>query len=133
MQKAYDDVLAFHRQFGIPAPVRPAVPKEERIKLREKLIDEEYMELVAAMDKNDMVAIADACADLIYVVIGTALEYGIPLPNIWDAVQLANMSKIGGQRRADGKILKPDGWKSPEETIKAILDFREDSNVQREV
>ena len=123
MRKAFEDVLAFHRQFGVPSPVIPAIPKKERIKLREKLIDEEYMELAAAMDKNDMVAIADACADLIYVVIGTAIEYGIPLPNVWSAVQLANMSKIGGPTRADGKILKPSGWKAPEETIKAILDF----------
>jgi predicted HAD superfamily Cof-like phosphohydrolase len=63
--------------------------------------------------------IADAIADSIYVLVGTALEYGIPLDRVWAAVRAANMAKVDPvtglvRKRADGKILKPDGWQPPD-------------------
>jgi predicted HAD superfamily Cof-like phosphohydrolase len=63
--------------------------------------------------------IADAIADSIYVLVGTALEYGIPLDRVWNAVQAANMAEVDPvtglvRKRTDGKILKPDGWLPPD-------------------
>lgn len=50
---------------------------------------------------------------MIYVLVGAALAFGIPLDRVWSEVQRANMAKLGGARRADGKILKPEGWQPP--------------------
>lgn len=126
------DVTAFHAKFGIPIQTVPAVPSEERLALRERLITEEYSELMVALGyaeyHSDMGAgwmrpadstpnlpeTADAIADLVYVLIGAALEFGIPLQAVWDRVQATNMAKEGGPTRADGKILKPLGWVAPD-------------------
>lgn len=117
MKQAYLDVRAFHDACAVPVLPRPAVPDGERVALRVKLLREEYDELRAAMFDESLVEIADAIADLIYVAIGTALEYGIPLPKVWDEVQRANMAKRQPDgtvlRRDDGKIIKPDGWEPP--------------------
>ena len=61
-----------------------------------------------------MADVADGIADLIYVLLGRAIAYGIDLRPVWDEVQRANMSKEGGGKRADGKILKPPGWRAPD-------------------
>lgn len=120
------DVSRFHHATGEPDwhwKYKPVVPSPERVALRRQLIAEETMETLAAMDKGDLVEIADGLADSIYVLIGTALEYGIPLHKIWDEVQRSNMAKAGPDgkvlRREDGKILKPLGWTPPD--IKGIL------------
>ena len=67
-----------------------------------------------AMGQGDLVEIADGLADLIYVLIGTSIAYGIDLEPIWDEVHKTNMAKVGGGVRGDGKILKPEGWEPPE-------------------
>lgn len=64
----------------------------------------------------DQKEVGDGLVDLIYFAVGTALTYGLPLDHMWDEVQRANMSKlIDGRivRRADGKVLKPPGWRPP--------------------
>jgi predicted HAD superfamily Cof-like phosphohydrolase len=76
------------------------------------------------MQIGDLVGIADGIADSVYVLVGTALEYGIPLDRVWGAVHSANMAKVDPvtgkvRKRFDGKVLKPDGWKRPD--IAAIL------------
>lgn len=77
-------------------------------------------ELVAAFDgaeveeNIDLEKLSDGLADLIYVTVGTALEFGIPLDRVWAEVQRANMQKASGPRRADGKVLKPPGWVPPD-------------------
>jgi hypothetical protein len=62
----------------------------------------------------DMVELADGFADLDYVVEGARLEFGIHGQEIADEVQRANMAKVGGPIREDGKRLKPAGWKPPD-------------------
>ncbi len=90
-----------------------------------ELIREEVnRELLPAMEANDLPEIADAMADAIYVIVGAAIEYGIPLDRVWAAVQNANMAKVDPitgkvRKRADGKVLKPDGWTAPD--IVAVL------------
>lgn len=125
MQKLVDDVTAFHRACGVPIVDFPSEPPGERVTLRIELIQEEgNRELLPAMVAGDIVAIADAMVDLIYVVVGAAIEYGIPLARVWDYVHAANMAKVDPNTgkviyRADGKVLKPKDWQPPD--IKAAL------------
>lgn len=119
MKQAIADVTAFHRACDVPVLAIPQFPSDARVELRKKLINEEYRELKGAIYRRDLVAVADAIADLNYVLIGTALEFGIPLDRVWDEVQRSNMAKVDqvtGKviRRADGKILKPEGWQQPQ-------------------
>jgi predicted HAD superfamily Cof-like phosphohydrolase len=87
------------------------------------LITEEYNELTEAFANKDTVEVADALADLIWVIEGMAYSHGIPLQRVWDEVTRSNHSKIPSSgkaiKRADGKILKPDTYSPP--NIKQIL------------
>lgn len=117
------DVVEFHEAFGVLISGIPTIPEEKVQRLRETLEKEEHRELIESNEKRDLCGIADAIVDLIYVLIGRAVSYGIDLRPIWDAVQAANMAKLGPDgkpiRRADGKVIKPDGWKPPD--IQALL------------
>ena len=62
----------------------------------------------------NLVELVDALADLDYVVEGTRIEFGINGKPIADAVHAANMAKVGGGIRGDGKINKPEGWQPPD-------------------
>lgn len=113
------NVEAFHRMTRTPILDRPTIPDRERVALRLELIREEFEETAVAMARGDLVEIADGLADLVYVCVGAALEFGIPLDRVWAEVHRSNMAKAGGPRRADGKILKPDGWTPPD--IRGVL------------
>ena len=115
----FKDVLEFHQKFGCHIGSNPSVPEVGTAVLRQGLMDEEYQELNEALDKEDLPGIADGVADLIYVLCGLAISYGINLDDVWAAVHKANMKKVGGKTRPDGKILKPEGWTHPD--IKTIL------------
>lgn len=88
-----------------------------------RLIMEEYKELVFAFGNRDMVEIADACADLKWVIEGLEHTFNLPQQEIWDEVARSNLAKISPNgkvlKREDGKVLKPDGWTPPD--IKSIL------------
>lgn len=88
-----------------------------------RLIMEEYKELVFAFGNRDMVEIADACADLKWVIEGLEHTLNLPQQEIWDEVARSNLAKISPNgkvlKREDGKVLKPDGWTPPD--IKSIL------------
>jgi predicted HAD superfamily Cof-like phosphohydrolase len=114
MRQAFADVLEFHRKLDSYIGSTPAVPPDDVVGFRESLITEEVGDLLEAMCDNDLPGVADGIADLIYVAIGTAISYGIDLPAVWAAVQEANMAKLGGGRRADGKHEKPPGWRPPD-------------------
>jgi len=139
-------VLEFNRAIG--AHIEPDTsnlpPPEVRL-LRVRLLIEEMAETFDAMagerlsevwaemavekfasfgveypHPKDIEGIADGLADLIVVAIGTAQAYGIDLRPVFDEVHAANMRKLDGPKRADGKQLKPEGWKGPD--IRAALD-----------
>jgi predicted HAD superfamily Cof-like phosphohydrolase len=119
MKDAIEAVTAFHRACGMPVKDAPEWPSTKRIRLRYDLVLEECDEFYSACLERDMPAAADALADLIYVAIGAALEFGIPLEAVWAEVQRANMAKVDPatsqvRRREDGKILKPEGWEPPD-------------------
>jgi predicted HAD superfamily Cof-like phosphohydrolase len=119
----FDDVKAFHVLFNLPLGTTPAFTSEDDVALRLKLIEEEHIELCLAHDARDIVEVADAIADLIYVACGMAVAYGIPLNEVWAEVQRSNMAKVGidGKPiyREDGKVAKPEGWTPPD--IASIL------------
>jgi predicted HAD superfamily Cof-like phosphohydrolase len=113
MRSLMQDVAKFHRKFGRPIGAVPVLLSKNDADLRIDLIAEEAVELVDAIKAGDLTEIADGMGDLIYVIIGAALEFGIDLHPVWNEIQKTNMAKDGGATRADGKILKPDGWVPP--------------------
>ena len=114
MSEWYQDVYDFHEKFGCHIENKPKVATEQIRELRWNLIEEEYGELESAITTENLPQIADAIVDSIYVLIGTAISYGIDLRPIWDAVHVSNMNKVGGGERSDGKILKPGDWVAPD-------------------
>jgi predicted HAD superfamily Cof-like phosphohydrolase len=113
MSREQDMVEEFHAAMSIPIGDR-AAPSIAQPGLRYALIAEELEELRLAMDAGDLVAAADALADLMYVVLGTAVQFGIDLAPVFDEVHASNLRKVGGTKREDGKQLKPAGWKPPD-------------------
>jgi len=117
-------VEAFHTKFEILVQTTPADLNEETKQLRVRLIQEEFDELKEAMATGNLAAVAKEMADLLYVIYGTAVSYGIDLEPVFREVHRSNLSKIGGYKRADGKWVKPPTY-SPAD-IESILE------VQRE-
>jgi predicted HAD superfamily Cof-like phosphohydrolase len=111
---AYEDVLEF--QIALDLTVgdfgAPDITTDQAMRLR--LIEEELQELRDALAAGDVVGAADALADLQYVVNGAAVTWGIWLDWMHDEVHRSNMTKRGGVRRADGKLLKPPGYEPPD-------------------
>ena len=110
MHKAQDQVTDFHIKFRCPVGDKIAIPRPE---LRAKLIEEETRETADAIRAGDIVQVVDGLCDILYVVYGTAVEMGVDLEPFFSEVHRTNMLKEGGAQRADGKILKPQGWKPP--------------------
>jgi predicted HAD superfamily Cof-like phosphohydrolase len=97
--------------------------------LRLALIREEFIELEKAVRERNMVDAADALADITYVVLGAALAWGVDLPAVFEEVHAANMRKIGGPVREDGKKLKPPGWEGPD--IAGVLEKQKTGGSSR--
>lgn len=116
----FTDVLDFHKKLDSHIGTTPSIPPPQVQELRQALEQEELSELWQAHSKEDLVEIADAIVDSIYVLIGRAISYGIDLRPIWDEVHKSNMAKAGGGKREDGKRLKPPGWQPPK--IAELLD-----------
>jgi predicted HAD superfamily Cof-like phosphohydrolase len=128
MERLQGMVLDFHRAFGHRVAPKPTldVSMDERA-LRMALIEEEWDETMIAMLTEDLVGIADGLADLLYVVLGTALTYGIDLEPVFCEVHRANMAKKTGHGPAIGKVQKPAGWQPPR--IRAILDMLSERSI----
>lgn len=93
---ALNDVAAFHEMFHLPVPESPGIPAEDRCRLRINLLQEELDELKEAVATKDITAVADALADLQYVLSGAVLEFGLGgcFKELFDEVQRSNMSKV---------------------------------------
>lgn len=121
----YQKVLMWSKKFGAHISEKPTFPPKHIIDLREKLIEEEYQkEYKAAVKENDLVGVADALGDILYVVYGAAIAYGIDIDEVFDEIHRSNMSKLGEDGKAifreDGKILKGPNYTPP--NIKAIIE-----------
>ena len=101
----------------------PVFPEEHIQKLRLDLIEEELDELHLGVDNQDIVEVADALTDLLYVVYGAGHAFGIDLDECFQEVHQSNMSKLGEDgrpiKREDGKVLKPDTYFPPD--LKSVL------------
>ena len=113
-------VAEFHRKFDILVQEHPTIPGGPTQELRVRLIQEEFDELKEALAREDLVAIAKEMADLLYVVYGTAVSYGIDMKPVFEEVHRSNLSKVGGFKRADGKWVKPPTY-SPA-SVQPLLD-----------
>jgi len=123
-ERASRMVREFHETYGVPILDRPAFPSHDRCTLRENILEEEWIELCEAQSKRDIVEVADALADMLYIIHGTALEYGIPLDDVVAEVHRSNMSKLGTDGkpiiREDGKVLKGPNYFRP--NISGVID-----------
>jgi len=118
MIKQINQVREFQEAFGQPVYYTPTFPRQERILLRKALIEEEVRELSVASVKNDRVETLDAIVDCLYILFGTALEYGLAdkLEDAFNEVHASNMSKLEGGKplfREDGKIMKGKNYYKP--------------------
>jgi len=87
-------VGVFMQKFGQDCPDKPTIPSFDIQKLRLELIDEERGELRAALAAGNLIETADAIADLLYVVYGTAVACGIDIDKVFEEVHRSNMSKL---------------------------------------
>jgi predicted HAD superfamily Cof-like phosphohydrolase len=118
MSKVFTDVAVFLKAVGQKTPSVPQQTISEQAELYKKLIIEEYSEFIEADINNDDVERIDACFDMMWVIVGYMKSRGWDCENIWDEGAKSNLSKIDPvtglvKRREDGKILKPEGWQSP--------------------
>ena len=124
MNSMLDDVADFHLEvLQLTATESPTLLSQEFCMERFRFMSEEIEEFVDAGIKGDMVGVADALADVIYVALGTAYQMGLPFQAIWDHVHRANMRKVKGETKRGNSIdaRKPEGWVSPEADIAAII------------
>lgn len=125
-------LLEFHKAFNILINNTPTIPNKKIQKLRKDLIQEELDELVDAFEEENLVEVADALADLLYVVYGTAISCGIDIDPIFQVVHESNMSKVGGHMADNGKWIKPPTYHPPTEGIRDILDEQRGRNLVAE-
>jgi len=121
MRKQLKQVKQFHETFGALINEEPELLNHDELTLRCDLIQEELDELYEAGEfEEDMVEVADAISDLLYVVYGTAISFGLQnhLEDCFDEVHRSNMSKTNDDGsvtyREDGKVLKPESYEAPD-------------------
>ena len=125
MKKYTDAVHQFHTAFKLGIKNNPTADiGEERNLLRYKLMREENEEYIEAANNNDLVEVADALGDMLYILCGTIIEHGMQdkIDEVFNEIQRSNMSKLGEDGkpiyREDGKVLKgPNYFKPNIETI----------------
>ncbi len=126
LAEAIDYVREFHDAFGINNEHKPTVEvREEVINLRYKLMHEENEEYLEAAKNGDLVEVADALGDMLYILCGTILAHGMQhkIEEVYTEIQRSNMSKLGADGkpiyREDGKVMKGENYFKP--NIEGIL------------
>lgn len=113
----FEKVKEFHKVFGVLAEESPTIPEWSIARLRINLIDEEAGEVALAIAREEVTEIGKELADLLYVVYGAAIAYGIDLDKVFDAVHKSNMTKRNADgsisRNEQGKVLKGDSYIPP--------------------
>ncbi|PCH70450.1 MAG: hypothetical protein COC06_04860 [Bacteroidales bacterium] len=126
---ALEKVNEFHEAFGVNVEKEPIIPAKERCELRQNIIQEEVDELKLAWESGNLVEVADALADIHYVIMGTVLEFGLQdkYPEIFSEVHRSNMSKLDENGkpvyREDGKVIKSGLYSKPQ--INKILKMQD--------
>ncbi|GGA76229.1 hypothetical protein GCM10008015_16040 [Flavobacterium palustre] len=121
MQKQINSVKEFHTAFGIGHSENPVADLgETKNTLRYHLMKEENEEYLEAVKNNDLVEIADALGDMMYILCGTIIEHGLQdkIEAVFDEIQRSNMSKLGEDGkpiyREDGKVMKGPNYFKPD-------------------
>ena len=113
----FEDVKKFMETFGQMVRTKPKFPDEKTIQLRYNLIKEELNELELAMKTKNLIEVADALTDILYVTYGAGYAYGIDLDKCFKEVQRANMSKLGEDGKPiyneKGKVMKGPNYSEP--------------------
>ena len=113
----FEKVGTFMKTFGQEVKSKPSFSTDKINKLRIDLIKEELDELQEAMKKNDLLEVADALTDILYVTYGAGHAFGINLDKCFDEVQNSNMSKLGEDGKPiyneSGKVMKGPKYFKP--------------------
>ena len=116
----FDKVKTFMETFRQEVRVKPSFSTDKINKLRYELIKEELSELKEALDSKDLLEVADALTDILYVTYGAGHAFGIDLDKCFNEVQQSNMSKLdeGGKPiyNDDGKVMKGPKYFKPDLT-----------------
>lgn len=120
MKNKLNAVQEFHNAFGLGiSPTMRADLGEAKNLLRFNLMDEENKEYLEAAANDDLVEVADALGDMLYILCGTILEHGMQhkIEAVFNEIQCSNMSKLGADGRPiyreDGKVLKGPNYFKP--------------------
>ena len=114
----FQKVGLFMKTFGQEVKTKPSFSSDKINKLRIDLIKEELDELQEAMKNNDLLEVADALTDILYVTYGAGHAFGIDLDKCFDEVQNSNMSKLGENGEPiyneSGKVMKGPNYFKPD-------------------
>ena len=113
----FNKVKKFMQTFGQEVKSEASFPNEKTVKLRYGLIEEELKELKTALDSKDLIEVADALTDILYVTYGAGHAFGIDLDKCFEEVQNSNMSKLGDNGKPiyneSGKVMKGANYYKP--------------------
>lgn len=126
------NVEQFHRTFNQPVLESPQIPNEQRCELRVRLLQEELDELKEAIKDNDLVEVADALCDIMYVLSGAIIEFGMKdkFDDLFNEVQRSNMSKACNTiEEAEATVAH---YKKTKDTNSIIKESNGKFNVYRE-
>ena len=114
----FNKVGTFMKTFGQEVKTKPSFSSDKINKLRIDLIKEELQELTDAMNNKDLLEVADALTDILYVTYGAGHSFGIDLDKCFDEVQNSNMSKLGEDGspifNESGKVMKGPNYFKPD-------------------
>ena len=114
----FQKVKKFMETFGQEVKSRPSFSSKKINELRYNLIKEELDELKLALDNNDLLEVADALTDILYVAYGAGHAFGINLDACFEEVQNSNMSKLGNDGKPiyndQGKVMKGPNYFKPD-------------------
>ena len=114
----FDKVGTFMKTFGQEVKLKPSFSTDKINRLRLDLIKEELTELTEAMNNKDLIEVADALTDILYVTYGAGHAFGINLDKCFDEVQNSNMSKLDENGKPifneHGKVMKGPNYFKPD-------------------
>jgi predicted HAD superfamily Cof-like phosphohydrolase len=121
----FNKVKAFMNTYGQDVNENASFPDDTVVQLRVDLIEEELNELKEAIKNNDLVEVADALTDILYVTYGAGHSFGVDLDKCFDEVQRSNMSKLGEDGNPiyneSGKVMKGPNYSAPD--LKKIIEL----------
>ena len=121
----FNKVKAFMNTYGQDVKEKSKFPENKIVQLRIDLIEEELNELKEAIKNKDIVEVADALTDILYVTYGAGHSFGVNLDECFDEVQRSNMSKLGEDGKPiyndSGKVMKGPNYCAP--NLKKIVNL----------